>query len=323
MDVLLFLLQQLGVMLGVGAQTVLLVNYLSSVRVGARPTPTSFVRSTRGLLGISLFVIIGSGAMVTAMHFSAGSFDILFAPAFLFKWALILLALVLYLLAELPSSNSTHEALIEYLAGGTWFALFLVHSVAPVVAWSDLIILYVSWMVSFGVVWGLIVWALHKHMGVALKMPTLPKMSMPKLSMSAISIPKITLPKVSLPALPKIPEKPAPVVVSAPPPPPPPPKPLVIAPIKTEGAVSTEPRSADAKRTMRSGVDTAPGVLAIQPLELEAPVMRAPEPKPAAAPAPKLIEQIESLIPALRVMPRTPEDVARYHELAAKLAALN
>src|SRR3989344_346954 len=86
----LYLVQQLGVMLGVGASSVLLVTYLVSMRDGiVEPAEARFARVVRRVLEIGLICIVLSGAAITAMHAVAGQGDVISSPAFFFKWILI------------------------------------------------------------------------------------------------------------------------------------------------------------------------------------------------------------------------------------------
>ena len=141
--------QQLGVMLGVGAETVVLVLLLLAVHGSLQGTLGSLASPARVVRAMGLFLIIVSGLLAVALHVSAGATEVLFAPAFLFKWALVALVLLLHL-AERWSDS---WGVIEGVAGGSWYALFLVHILAPATTWGNLIMLYVAWTVCFGVLW--------------------------------------------------------------------------------------------------------------------------------------------------------------------------
>src|SRR3990167_11355785 len=82
-----YVLQQLGIMLGVGAQTVLLCTHLIAVHHGeAEPPHANYAEAARKALRAGFFLIIISGAGAVAIHALTGNTEVLFAPAFLFKW---------------------------------------------------------------------------------------------------------------------------------------------------------------------------------------------------------------------------------------------
>src|SRR3989338_9836435 len=94
---LIYVVQQLGVMLGVGAQTVLLCAHLIAVHHGEKESPhAAYAEAARKALGAGFFLIIVSGLSATAIHAQGGQIDVILAPAFLFKWLLILVLLVAF-----------------------------------------------------------------------------------------------------------------------------------------------------------------------------------------------------------------------------------
>lgn len=145
-----YVAQQLGVMLGVGAQTVLLCAHLTALHHGEKESPHAhYARAAHMALGVGLVLIIVSGLVAIGVHFAGGQTNILLAPAFLFKWFLIALLLVAFFLYSAFFINNTYYA----LTGGTWYALFLVHSLGPVTSWITLWVLYIVWGVFFSCVW--------------------------------------------------------------------------------------------------------------------------------------------------------------------------
>ena len=274
-----YVAQQLGIMLGVGAQTVLLFTHLIAVRHGEQESPhASNAEAARKALYTGFFLIIASGAAAIVVHVFSGSLDILFAPAFLFKWFLI--GAVLW--AFFRSNGLSHWSnTLAGFAGGTWYALFLVHSLGPITTWTTLIFLYVVWLVFFLAVWAGVVWIMHKNIKspeAVIQKPA-PRPYIPPPPPRVVVAPPSFVPK---PAPPPPPPKPVPPPVFVPPPPPPKPVP-----------------------------PPAP-----RPIPPPAPK---PPPPPAPAPAvahkPGVIQEIidHMLVPALRIMPQTPADISKHN----------
>ncbi len=213
-----YVLQQLGVMLGVGAQTLLLCTHLVALHHHEPEHPSgSFSRAALWALGASLVLIIASGVGAVGFHLFTGSYEPLLEPAFLFKWALIAAVGAAYLLQKRVSNWSDTLA---WFAGGSWLALFLVHSVAPVTTWLSLGVLYVGWMIFFAAIWAGFVLVMR-----GAKAAPAPAVVVPALK--AVSAPvqprKVVAPPPPAPT-------PTPVVKVAPPPPPPPPPPKPMPP---------------------------------------------------------------------------------------------
>lgn len=215
-----YVLQQLGIMLGVGAQTVLLCVHLAALHHAEKENPhASYLHAARFALGIGLVFIVLSGLAAVGIHGFSGQADILFAPAFLFKWLLIIL-LVGAFFAQ--SAFNWWGNWYYAFTGGTWYALFLVHSLGPVTSWLTLWILYILWLIFFGIVWaafiGVMGWKLVP-IGAPAPAPVVAR-ELPK------PIPPPVLPPQAAPK----PVPPPPPIIVPPkpviPPPPPPPKPV-------------------------------------------------------------------------------------------------
>ena len=261
-----YVAQQLGIMLGVGSMTVLLFTHLIAVRHGEQESPhASNAAAARKALYAGFFLIITSGAAAVVVHVFSGGLDVLFAPAFMFKWFLIGAALWAFFRSNQLSRWSNTLA---GFAGGTWYALFLVHSLGPVTTWTTLIILYVFWLLLFLAVWAVFVWLMRKNIknaGIFIQTPA----------------PKPYIP----PPPPRVVVAPPSFVPKPPPPPPPPPPPRSVPP---------------------------PAPRPIPP----------PAPKPVPPPAPPPVEHKTGviqdiidhmLVPALRIMPQTPEDIGKHN----------
>jgi len=211
--VLIFTAQQLGVILGVGAQTILLVQHLIELHEeeATRPRGSATPAGARKARGAGIFLIVFSGAAAVGLHLTGGMTGILLEPAFLFKWALIAALVLLHVFEKrLPPLLG----IMEGFAGANWYALFLVHTLAPVTNWASLLALYAAWMGLFGLLWSGFTMLMHGAKPRAQKI----------ISASIKSSPK---PPLSVPPRPP-PLKPVPPPPRAkytPPPPPPHPKP--------------------------------------------------------------------------------------------------
>ena len=189
--------QWLGVVLGVGAEVVLLVAHLMALHQH-KPEWLGSVPAVRAAQGLGLVLIVASGAGAVGYQFLIGQPDLLVLPVFGFKWALIgALAGGFFLEKNLTRGR----ALLEGFVGATWLALFLVHSIAPISPWLDLSVFYAGWLLVFVIVWGAFV-LLMKYTGHTSAKPFSQKSSAQKISPP--------------PPAPKLIIKPAPVVVHAP-----------------------------------------------------------------------------------------------------------
>jgi len=158
-NLVLYSIQQLGVMLAVGAQTIILVAYLLAVRNGVVDSQEErFARAVKRVLFIGLFLIVISGLAITALELLAAHQPVVFSPAYLLKWSLIGAAVVL---ARATWGNSLPKGLLEGLAGAVWYGIFAVHILAPVALWSQLLALFAVWVVVFVLVWVGLVFALR------------------------------------------------------------------------------------------------------------------------------------------------------------------
>lgn len=292
-------MQQLGVTLAVGAQTVLLAAYLQSMRDGAMDdVEQGFARAVRRVMDWGLVFIIVSGLGVVFTSILVGNSGILFSTIFLFKWALIGIVLVL----SISNRGYTFvNELLQGVAAGTWFALFAVHILAPEASWEQLGAFYAIWLVGFCLCWTLVVFAMKGPAG-AKKI----SISVPKVTSAPAPTPKpVVVPAPVLAAAPvqkttvnivqDKPVAPPPIPKSAPVPPPPPvPKP----------------------------VPPPPPIPAVPPVP--PPLVKIPSaPVPAPVPTPPIVEassRVDIVIPppeekkaevrpGLHVMPRTMEEV--------------
>src|SRR3989344_36798 len=91
-SLLIYLFQQLGVMLGVGSMTLLLCTHLVAVHRREADSPsTNYAHVAHGALSLSFFLIILSGVGAVVYHYLGGALAVLLQPAFLFSWVLIVI----------------------------------------------------------------------------------------------------------------------------------------------------------------------------------------------------------------------------------------
>lgn len=308
-SLVLYLFQQGGILLGVGAEVVLLISYLLHLQARASGA-ARFVVQARFVERLGLGVIVLSGLGVVLYHVLRWDVAILLAPAFIAKWVLIGAVLVGYQVEQRAETGVYKwRAAVHGFIGGSWLALFLLHTLAPDTTLAALVVGYAAWMAFFGVVWGGFVTALSPHAMVtkfalsprpklvavpssapATRVPmALPKLTMPKISMPTITLPKVTLPtlpKISLPSLPKLPVAPTPAPAA-----PHPPLPSVYHAELAAPHVTPAPAP---QHVYPAPAPHKPVVVAAAPAP-RAPVAAAPAPSPN-----------ESGLPKVWVMPRAP-----------------
>lgn len=304
-SLILYATQQLGITLAVGGQTIVLVAYLLAMRDRViDPTEAQFARAVRTVLVAGLFLVIASGLGVTAMHYFAGELWILLSPAYLFKWILVG-AVALFTLGI--GTNLVPQWLGEAFAGGTWYALFFLHILAPDTSWESLLILYGGWLGAFALCWMALVFGtrLPAQAGARTEKKTEPLVLKPVVSkiQPLPDIPSAKFHPTTQPPLRPLagepltkPIPPKPVQPPAPPPPPPPKPVLPPAPPK--------PPAPEAVPLMQP--KPLPSVT-MPPVHIP---MQKPEQRPAIAPAPgaavPAIAQGSADLPAIRVMPKAP-----------------
>lgn len=178
---LLFSIQQLGVALGLGGQTTFLAAYIIAHRDGViDEKELQFERASRRILNVGILCVVVSGALITLIHVLGGDMATVMSPAYLFKCALIGLATVLSIF-----SLSSMQGHVLGLAGGTWYALFVVHILATVTTWVVLLSMYAVWMVGFYLAW----WALTRERATVVAPAAVP-VPTPMAKASAYEMPK-------------------------------------------------------------------------------------------------------------------------------------
>ena len=314
------LTQEWGIIAGVGALTVTLVGHLLSLHAHKSETVFGFVRAARSIRAFALAAIIVSGGAAILVHFQSGTPGVLAAPAFLFKWLLIAL-LAAFHFVELNVSGIKRDA-VEGFEGANWYALFIVHAMAPAVGWGLLFGIYSAWLAAFGVVWAAFVWIMRRHDAPAGKAAAWPA-SVPALA-GIRPVPARLSPNPFPPAAPT----PAPAVPPAP-----------AAQKNTPVPLPGVPVLSQKMPVPLSRVDIHPNhslLPMVAELNLPAPESAPQPPKPHLAPAPatpppaqpqKPAAPVELVpespekssvpmpnldaadLPALHVMPKRPEDI--------------
>ena len=321
----LYLTQQAGILLGVGAELVLLVSYL--LHVHARNSgPTRFVVPARFVERLGLGLIVLSGFGVVFYHVLLWQVAILFAPAFIAKWILIGAVLIGYQIEQRAEERAyPWRSVVHGFIGGTWLALFLLNMLAPDTSMVFLVEGYGAWMAFFAVIWGGFVTALSPNAMVTkfaatasrpalatatpAAAPTAPTQQpakqpkqTPAFSMSTVALPKvpipliptIALPKIAMPTLPKISLPKIPLPAKMPTPAPAAPK----APLPSVYHIELEAPKQVMPAPAPRHIDPAPAPR--KPV-----VAAAPAPKPTVAPAPAPSPTSDGL-PRVWVMPRSP-----------------
>lgn len=145
--VLIFLLQQLGFTLGLGAATFSLMFYVLGIADGAvDASEQRFIHATKTVLALSMFLIVLTGGLVTGAHILADEMIIVLAPVYLSKWILIGVVIVNGILLRFKAYSAIIGGIIS---GASWYALFIVHTLVPDVSWSVLGVGYALWLLIF------------------------------------------------------------------------------------------------------------------------------------------------------------------------------
>lgn len=144
---LVFLLQQLGIALGVGASTFALMFYIVGISDGViDASEKRFMHAVYTTLRLSLFLIIVTGILITGAHYFAGEIATITAPSYLFKWILLLCIVVN---ASLMDLRMLPPHIGGAIAGASWYALFVLHTLSLSLSWGLLFAVYVAWLIIF------------------------------------------------------------------------------------------------------------------------------------------------------------------------------
>lgn len=299
MSLVIALAQELGIIAGVGGLTVTLVGHLLSLHARHNETTRGYVRAAYHVRALALVIIILSGGAAMLVHFGTGTPEVIVAPAYLFKWMLIALLTLLHF-TEWKVSGVKQDA-VEGFEGANWYALFIVHTLAPVSNWAFILMLYAGWLATFGVIWTAFVYLMRRQSTIAPK--------------AAAPVPPPKPPESPKPALAPVPP---PAAAPAPKPVPPPPPPPAPKPVPVPAAPKIEIHPNHTMLPVVAELDLpAPkaATLPLAPVPAPNPVPPAPTkveivPESQSKPAPMPDMDIDArTLPALHVMPKRPEDI--------------
>jgi len=310
-NLVLFCAQELGVAIGVGAQTVMMVAYFQAMRDGlVDAKEAQFLRATRRVSFFALALMVISGLLITALHIMLGDVVTILAPAYLFKWLLILLSIIITATAGAIPKN-----IFEALISGNWYALFFVHVLAPVISWTNLLEWWAVWLVGFNLCWYAAPYFARKGAAAAVSVPGVPdRVTEKQLSVKPPELPKPKEQKKEekkeeqkihieeRPVVP-VPAKPTPQVAQ-------PTANSLIKPILPQ-TLSITPTDIPMPANKATDTPFLPKVPPLQPIPTPAVDPAAPK-APDAAPQ---LQKPETLAPqdtlAINVMPKSPNQVQK------------
>jgi len=300
------LVQEVGVILGVGALTITLVAHLLALHSHRDELTHAYVRAAHVFRAVALILIIVSGGAAILVHIESNTAATLASPAFLFKWALIALLAAFYFLER--SASGYWQDAVEGFEGANWYALLIVHTMAPAVSWMLILGIYGGWLAAFGVVWAGFVWFMRHQSTIkpaaAAVAPT-PKAAMPA---------PVVAPKLA----------PAPIAALAPKPP----APVVAAAPELQQKIEIHPNHSllpmvaelDLPAPKKAEVSAPKAQILSEPLLATPLVPQKPEPVPAPPPKPApavAMTDLDAGLPGIRVMPKRPEDIEKSNRPAS------
>lgn len=269
-----FVLQQLGIVLGVGAEAIIVyvaaAHYIGAHQ-GQQPDfhRQSLARSARHVQAGALLLIALSGAAAIGIHLNGENIQALAESAFIYKWILIAIVTSAFFIDPYIPSRYTWTA--RGFVAVSWASLCILHVVAPIVPWWIIALAHILFVAVWMVLW----------QGVArLAHPPAPKPApVPKAVVHTPPPPKPVAPKPAPPPQPK-------------PTPPPPPKPTPPpAPLPVVKPVELPP---------------APPKPVAPPPPPPKPV---PPPPPKPAPVVPPAQDNNPDLPAMRIMPKSAQDI--------------
>ncbi len=139
-----YIAQNFGVALGVGGATV-------SLTLAARNRPYNAEASSiaGGIERAGLWFIVVSGIFITLAHAIAGEMALVTAPAYVFKWVVILFIFLFNITASVTRTKDEPHAPITGIVTATWYALFILHTTVPSLSFGQLFMGYILWVIVF------------------------------------------------------------------------------------------------------------------------------------------------------------------------------
>ena len=178
----LYLAQQFGVLVAVGAQTIILVAHLHELHTPKlHEHEEELVRSARMVRLWALGVIVVSGIIITIEHAFLSSLATALQPVFLFKWLLLVAVMALHVIYNISPAHWKWG--VEGILGAVWYTVLIIHIAAPATSWTALLVLFAVWAVAFVALWIGVSALMH---GVS-----------PHTTAIKILLPKIAIPKPS------------------------------------------------------------------------------------------------------------------------------
>ncbi len=270
-----FVLQQLGIVLGVGAEAIIAyvaaAHYIGSHQ-GHQPDfhRQSLARSARHVQAGALLLIVLSGVAAIGIHLNGENVQALVESAFIYKWLLIALVTAVFFIDPHIPSRYTWTA--RGFAGVSWASLCILHVVAPIVSWWIIALAHILFVAIWMALW----------QGVA----------------------RLAHPPVSKPTPP-----PPPKPVAPKPAPPPPPKPTPPPQPKPTPPPPPKPTPPPAPLPVVKPVELPP----VPPKPVVPPPPPAPKPVPPPAPKPAPVvapaQDNNPDLPAMRIMPKSAQDI--------------
>ncbi|HEV7448913.1 MAG TPA: hypothetical protein VGP13_00025 [Candidatus Paceibacterota bacterium] len=292
-SLLVSLAQEIGIVLGVGALTITLIGHLLSLHAHIEESTLAYIRAARQVRAVALAIIILSGLAAVLIHFQSGTLAVAMGPAFVGKWIIIGILTAFYFW-ELDAKGLVRDG-VEGFEGANWYALFIVHTVAPVIGWTLLGQIYAGWLVAFAIVWAAFVWFMRrqttiKPAAVGADVSTSRRSAEVKNGDGGASAPKAPV------AMPK--SIPAPILK---------PTPVPASKVEVMPNHTLLPMVAELDLPApKSPVATMPPVAPKPMPQSTTPII----PKPQAEVKMTDLNAQDSNLPALRVMPQKPEDIA-------------
>ncbi len=155
---ILYILQQVGMIIAVGAGGLFSILYLLYAKdrdINENEAKVAHIVRFISLFGLIIVTLSGIGA--TYIHIKYAQTDILYAPAFIGKWILIA---QLFFLILWHKSMVVRSAVVVGVQTSTWLLLFIIHLIAPETSWLTLLSTYlVLFIISFGI-WCVLVFLL-------------------------------------------------------------------------------------------------------------------------------------------------------------------
>ncbi|MCC7500320.1 hypothetical protein IT396_00745 [Candidatus Nomurabacteria bacterium] len=268
-----FVLQQLGIVLGVGAEAIIV--YVAAAHyIGAHHGQLpdfhrqSLARSARHVQVGALLLIALSGAAAIGIHLNGENIQALAESAFIYKWILIAIVTGAFFIDPYIPFRYTWTA--RGFAAVSWASLCILHVVAPIVPWWVIALAHILFVAIWMALW----------QGVArLAHPPVVKPTPP-------SPPKPVAPKPAPPPPPKpVPPQPKP---TPPPPPKPTPPPAPLPVVKPVELPPVQPKPMAPPPPPPKPVPPPP-----------------PKPAPVVAPA----QDNNPDLPAMRIMPKSAQDI--------------